>query len=1264
MNTGAIISKELIRRIFAHAFDGRAFLEDLGAHVLEAFSGIRLIGEIERPEGRETYEELKGCVGQFVNGSEAVLAEVLDYGNKQMRAVFGLYFVWTGIFAYGEESGHELWPQVLEGLGIPQDSVLSNRYRCGTLFMTCLDENHLQQFVELKGGRPYVDRVLLHGLIPDKHIERFIEKVIYPELQSPMGLYKPGDSIVRQWRQDNLTLPKPIQRFIEHGHPVNADVINRFLHMAREWDDDEPNQWQLWGLPKYMVDAFRNFGETTPEIGIRKYKKALASARPFLQFGLETNNFPVLVVPPQSSSAPPQFVLRYAPVNAQNDVEESWAPGNTPIKGLYQTDHLEHPVGPARNGWTINVLGSSSLHRCLTVPYEFLVAHRGDELPLFFFNARSGKLFNARSRNNFSEELIVDNFPEELIVAYPEGASLALVGGQTSIESQALYGEWGDWQYTVCSLEMEGAFEYHGPDATFGSILTECFDFKRTSVQDLPTLSGHNPPSWFRCLEALPIFTAAKSIQIHCRSDIYPLWKRGIGSLTRLDGLERPIRFELAFHQEGQSWTASLPEPLEPGVYELRLQGALGAGDAAYSFVYFPVTRFNAVFMDPTDEDFLVRHFNIEAEGPVDLEVHHNTQLENRENEVVVSPKADGEARAFCAVRAFASSRFPVTILLARRDVRWCRRRESGLIAWEEWLAQPEVLPIQRVDELQDARVAVQMDRQQSADVLLHRPLRLLLKGKTDGTEERDLMSLNASGLRRETHRTWVFDLKKFSDQLKNLKEFQTADIIIDLGQDDGAEILLLSLQRFPEYKDLRLTRLTSTKQTEQYQVAWTPQSNHPTTRRVLSCRPEAGTDAPVSLPLEDGKLPPFVVELPAPRQPAMWTTWVSIQSSRFGQGQSEAPTESQFRWFRTPEGWQDWLAWPGINHKDLDTKIGSIDALPQDGLCSAFPWTYFLAHFHQKTGREAFRHLQAIIGDEVLLKALPIRRGGFLEVKSRPRKCLRLLITETKLSSDLYTCFPDLPPAQWCCFPDNAELGLRLKSPHPNFAGQVWNYQKQSGDPNAIMTSDEGENLDFNIWLEDALDPSTSGTVEARYPFDLLFEPPQLPILNGISGEDAIMPSLSISHYQRPQAGRQNTGLAIGDRISPQMREKMELLHPSSEETKTKAYRLIESWRRWLSMPGLNPLLSRIVSDYLNANSAKALSSIAALIVRLKAHGYEREYVGRREYRSDVLREDTLEFVCSLLPRVFLQELILHEIIISWYWHKSLVTYYEEPEE
>ena len=434
-------------------------------------------------------------------------------------------------------------------------------------------------------------------------------------------------------------------------------------------------------------------------------------------------------------------------------------------------------------------------------------------------------------------------------------------------------------------------------------------------------LSGCNPPSWFRSLEKLPIFTAAEPLQIRCSSYTHHLWQRGIGILTRLDVLGPPVRFELGLRQEGQSWTGSLPAPLEPGVYELRLQGALGTGEIAHLFAYFPVTRFDTVLSNGADEKSLVRSFHIETESSVELEAHSNSHIEIREKELIVSPETDG-ARAFCAVRAFTGSRFPITILLARHHVRWCRRRESGLIAWEEWLAQPEAMPIQKVDELQDSRVAVQIDQMQFTDAL-HRPLWLFLKGtngRTEGVDERNLMSLPARALRSETHGTWVFDMKQLSDQFKNWREYRTADITVGPGKENGVEFLLLSLLRFQEYKDLRLTRLTLTSQTEQYRVAWVPGSNDPTTHRVLHCRPETGTDKPVSLPLEDGNQPPFFIELPAPQQAAMWAAWVSIQSSRFAPGHSDAPTESQFRWFRAPDRWQDWLAWPDIRHKDLHT--------------------------------------------------------------------------------------------------------------------------------------------------------------------------------------------------------------------------------------------------------------------------------------------------------------------------------------------------------
>ena len=104
-----------------------------------------------------------------------------------------------------------------------------------------------------------------------------------------------------------------------------------------------------------------------------------------------------------------------------------------------------------------------------------------------------------------------------------------------------------------------------------------------------------------------------------------------------------------------------------------------------------------------------------------------------------------------------------------------------------------------------------------------------------------------------------------------------------------------------------------------------------------------------------------------------------------------------------------------------------------------------------------------------------------------------------------------------------------------------------------------------------------------------------------------------------------------------------------------TEASNLIERWRKWLSTPDLNRLFALIMSHWLHANPTEALSNMAALIIRLKTHGYENAYTSQSREVCDVPLEDTLEFVRSFSPRAFLRALILSEILIAWYWHKSL---------
>ena len=132
------------------------FAKILGQVILEQFAGIRLIGEIERIEGKETYDVLSSLLRIAL--SEASLWEICRNGSAGWRAIFSLYFVWTGIFSYGEESGHDLWPPVMKGLGLEPDGNLSNR--CGQLFIQCVKENKLEEFASVKTGIPYMTRIL------------------------------------------------------------------------------------------------------------------------------------------------------------------------------------------------------------------------------------------------------------------------------------------------------------------------------------------------------------------------------------------------------------------------------------------------------------------------------------------------------------------------------------------------------------------------------------------------------------------------------------------------------------------------------------------------------------------------------------------------------------------------------------------------------------------------------------------------------------------------------------------------------------------------------------------------------------------------------------------------------------------------------------------------------------------------------------------------------------------------------------------------
>jgi hypothetical protein len=828
------------------SIDRDSFFKQLGGIVLEEFSGITLIGEIERPKGKETYEVLQVCLREWFRNKSDVY--VILHGTKQWRAVLSLYFVWTGIFTYGIEQRHELWPHIFKGLGIPYRAQIAQRY--GKLFMECLKENGLERFEALETGHLYTTRILLHGLIPEVAINRFVQELIIPELSGAMSAYADGGNVIDKWCQAPLLqyLPKPIQRFVQYGRPINTYVVDRFLDMARRWDEDDPIFWKQWGLPQYMVNAFRHCKDGRVRGGKReRHARVLTGDRSHLFFDLERSEQPLLAVPPQSTPLKPSLRVSYEPLGHLGITENVYAVMSTQIEGTYYSDPQELSVGPAQETWFVEFCDMNG--RVLfkkSFQYQFPLTAKGQKLPLFFFHAETSKLLNMQDRRAV---------PEEIIIVYPQDANLRFEGGFPLTEPLDLCQPWDGWQYVRCHLGQHGTLFYRGPSTSLVGAIEAPISFQRGTEPEQPMLQCPDETSlWLQCPERWPIFMSSQRINIHCHEEAYAMWRRAVGKLVRLDVSQTPRGFSLDFRATDRGYSASLPQEwgLEPGVYTIQLRGALGVDDVFLPFIYLPLHDCEKV--QEVDSEGLVSRFRLSLSHPVDLLPLTNTHLDFQDQEVIVSLQEDG-GEAFCALKMFAHSQRPVTLLLARSDVRWCRRRGSSAIAWDVWRAKPDEIPMQRVDEIKDARVLVQIDQSARTSVKRSRK-RLSLVLRSPSTAQRVLMSYEAPTLQHNMQNTWIIDLKPFSDQLKALDDVQIAEILVDFGRRNGY-VPLFTLLRYPEFKDFCLSLIDASEQLEKYRVTWTPQPNDPVTNRVLVYFPIAES-AELTEKLPDGAAPPL----------------------------------------------------------------------------------------------------------------------------------------------------------------------------------------------------------------------------------------------------------------------------------------------------------------------------------------------------------------------------------------------------------------------
>ena len=1267
MANGAAISKRTIEEALKScrgSEGGKAvkdlsvFAKSLGRYIAEQFSGIRLIGEIERVEARKTYEALTSCLSSVLSGAD--LLWIVNNGNAHWRAILSLYFVWTGVFLYGDEAGHDLWPPIFKGLGISHDGPLSAR--CGQIFMQCLKEHDLETFDSVKEGHVYLTRILLHGLLPEKHIDCFMRELIDTELRTHLGFYSTGEYIVSKWVQSSglQYLPKPIQRFIQYGRPVNTGVIDRVLDMARRWNEEDTSLWRQWGLPQYIVNAFRRHltqAGSTPDL--TKAKASSTREKPYVWFSLEESDAPLLHVPSLCTKARADLKVLWVDVE-QESRQVDHVLNMSSADGLYRSIPFDVPVGPCEAGWFIEIIdGENRIIDDIEIPLEMPLSHAGTHVPLFLFCRATGKLIHPDA---------YQDLPTSVLMVYPSHGEIEIHGGSISTQPERLYGFWRGWQYALCTLEGEGTIVYLGQNASSHEEEIDELTFSTGQSDSLPALGNEGQaPVWIRSLGGYPIYSQSEELSLVCTERTFPRWRHAFGKIVRLDKDVSVTPLDLDFRKEGKVYRAKLSSKggWEPGVYEIRLRGPLGLDDVILPFTYLPFS--DCELAGDCSQDYLADEFRLRMPFECAIEPLHRTQISRNGKELRIFPLQD-KGEAFCALEFFHGSLYPIVILFARNAIRWARRSETGLFHWEEWRSLPEELPIHRVDELADARVAIQMDHEGSIKRSSGKKLKVSLIAQTE-SDDRMLMSYDAPSFTRGVQDTWVIDIKRFSDHFKSLTDFESAAIAVRIPE-SNSDYSLFHLLRNPCLAGFRVDCISRGGDFEKLRIDWEPQPNDPQAHRKLFFFPAVSPRQCISRTLPDRAMPPFEEKLETVKKAELWSVQHIVERSRFGCSRRlSSDSKAAVSWFRAPTGWYDWLEWYELSHKEVLQQIGDMGSIDADLKRKSLPWTGFLTQFHFGKGEEIVKAILSALDPRTLCSLLPYRPGTVWEAKAGTTVCLLAQVTRSSVGENNLNALLDHEPLYWGQLNDSLDLELSLTRYHPYHgnAGCVWRYTRNGDDLHPLMCSETAGELELPYWLEDAIAPAKRGVLVARCDLERFWDsPPVLPIVKGFPQKEVIFLDYDKSEQERPGkwTGGHKQGRSIatfGDLISQKTRSDLTkgYFETGESENRRKAEQLLRHWQNWSKRLDVNRFLARMISGRLTRSGINSLSGVAAILARLRAYDNWNDcFFGRASCDKQSLSElyeQTVSLVRTIRPKSFLTDLILSEIIIYWYWNKHI---------
>lgn len=337
--------------------------------------GDLLLGELEH--SRSDLDEIgvlfRNTVFLQLRRNQYNIDEALRYIRSQCPLTFAFYLVLEGIYHY--ESG-DFWHGPREQLGIQQN----HTYRCGQLYLDILVKHNLPTF-EQSGGQTYVTPILLHGGIPNDHLERFFDFLLRYEVQ-PHRIAVNAEDLLSVWRREPgahlIYLSKPIQRFLRFGGNVATDFVARCLELFNVTTEDETFEFDL---PERVRQAFWQWREKHEEqLQKRLSRPPIRLQKPILTIAPYSTGISLYLPPQQlpTQNAPQELIWKISSDNHVQRVNCNRQRGESgyayaPLQDVFVRPEAQYRIQLEANGdvlqtWLIDGIGDPPL--LIFEPYD------------------------------------------------------------------------------------------------------------------------------------------------------------------------------------------------------------------------------------------------------------------------------------------------------------------------------------------------------------------------------------------------------------------------------------------------------------------------------------------------------------------------------------------------------------------------------------------------------------------------------------------------------------------------------------------------------------------------------------------------------------------------------------------------------------------------------------------------------------------------------------------------------------------------------